>query len=295
MDFRLKVFVSVAHYLNFTKASKELYISQPAISKHIKELEVTYGVQLFERMGGKIILTTAGTAFLRHAKSILESYRALSLEMNLLTGNFNGTLHVGASTTIAQYLLPALIARFISRFPEIHLTMLTGNSEQVEQALMEHRIDVGLVEGSSRHAGLRYSHFMKDELVMVSGVQNKTKDEVSLSELSSLPLVLREAGSGTLEVIEKSLAEQNLKLSEMNVLLQLGSTESIKSFLDNCPSAYAFLSIVAITHELIENRLRVIEVEALTLEREFAFVTVQGAQNELVEKFMQFLYDNKRL
>ncbi|MEG2666761.1 MAG: LysR substrate-binding domain-containing protein, partial [Bacteroidales bacterium] len=232
MDFRLSVFVSVAHHLNFTKASKELYISQPAISKNIKELEKEYGVQLFERMGGKIALTIAGTAFLAYAKSILEGYRALRLEMNLLTGNIGGTLHVGASTTIAQYLLPEILARFIFHFPNIRFLMLTGNSEQVEQALVEHRIDVGLVEGNSRHAGFSYSHFAKDELVMVTNAHNKIKGKISLKELSVLPLVLRESGSGTLEVIENRLAEQGWKLSEMNVLLQLGSTEGIKSFLE---------------------------------------------------------------
>lgn len=299
MDFRLNVFICVARNLNFTKAALELHISQPAISKHIQELEAHYGVQLFDRvgsrMGSRIALTAAGELFLKHAEEISEAYRNLSLEMNLLSGNFRGTLRVGASTTIAQYVLPELIARFISRFPDVRLSLLTGNSEQIEQAVSEHRIDIALVEGSSRRAGLRYAHFAKDELVLVTSVHNKTPDQLPVEALASLPLVLRENGSGTLEVIEKALLSHNIKLSPENVLLQLGSTESIKSFLMNYPSAYAIISIAALTKELTDKRLKVVDVTSISLTREFTFVTTQGAQNELAERFITCLCHNKKL
>lgn len=293
MDFRLRVFISVVRNLNFTKAAKELHISQPAISKHIQELEQTYSVQLFERMGSKIALTAPGEVFLKHAEAIVESYRALSLEMNLMSGSFKGTLRIGASSTIAQYILPKFIARFISYFPEIRLTVTTGNSENIENAIRDHTIDVGLVEGDSRRAGCRYTLLCKDELVLVTSVKNSIKEEVSIEELSMLPLVLREAGSGTLEVIEKSLAKHNLNISNMNVVLQLGSTVSIKSFLINSPSMYAVISISALTSELLCNELKVVEVNGLTFDREFVFVMQQGVHNELVDKFVDFMHNQK--
>lgn len=289
MDFRLKAFVSVARNLNFTKAARELHISQPAVSSHIKELETSYGVQLFDRMGSRVSLTTAGEVFLKHAESIIESYRALRLEMNLLSGNFSGTLRIGASTTIAQYAIPSALARFVSRFPDLRVTMQSGNSQQIEQALTEHRIDVGLVEGSSRHAGLSYGHYVDDELVLVTSARNGIKDEISVDELCRLPMVLRESGSGTLEVVENALVKHNVKLSNLNVLLQLGTTEGIKSFLADCPSAYAVMSISAVTKELLSNVLRVIDVEDLEMRREFAFVTIQGQHNDIVDRFVRFL------
>lgn len=289
MDFRLKVFISVAHNLNFTKAARELHISQPAISKHIQELETGYGVQLFERRGNRVSLTTAGELFLKHAETITESYHALKLDMNLQSGTFSGVLRIGASTTIAQYILPELIAKFIKRFADIRFTMYTGNSEQTEHELASHRIDVALVESSSRHSGMKYTHISKDELVMVTSTQNKIKNEVTIEQLKILPLVLRENGSGTLEVIEDVLLSHNLKLSQMNILLQLGSTESIKSFLLNCPSAYAIISVSGVAKELINNTLKIVDINEMIIEREFAFVTTQGAQNELAERFMQFV------
>lgn len=288
MDFRLKVFVTVARHLSFTKAAKELYISQPAITKHIQELETTYKIQLFDRSGGRISLTKAGEVFLNHAESILESYKELQLDMNLLSGNFNGSLHIGASTTIAQYVIPSIIAQYISAFPDVRLSMLTGNSEQIEQALEEHKIDIGLVEGSSRKHELKYSLFAKDELVLVTHAKNKCKEEITAEELRLLPLVLRETGSGTLEVIEKALATHQLKLSQMNVLLYLGNTESIKSFLLNSPSAYAIISISAVAKELTENKLRVIDITDMELQREFSFILPSGYQNSIAEKFIAF-------
>ncbi|MDH6356100.1 DNA-binding transcriptional LysR family regulator [Dysgonomonas sp. PH5-45] len=289
MNFRLVVFVSVARNLNFTRAAAELHISQPAISRHIQELESMYKTQLFERSGNKVKLTVPGETLLRYAENILETYRNLQLEMNLLTGNLSGELRVGASTTIAQYVLPPIIAKFISRFPDIRLTVTSGNTEQIEQALEEHKTDIGLVEGAHRKHSLKYTPFGKDELVLITGAGNKIGDEISVNELATLPLVLRESGSGTLEVIEQALAAHNKRLSQMNILLQLGSTESIKLFLENSPSVFAIVSITAITKELLNNTFKVVEVSDLELNREFSYVVSQGAHSEIQERFMRFL------
>src|SRR5690554_2222694 len=289
MDFRLAVFVSVARHLSFKRAADEMCISQPAISRHIHELESAYKAQLFERRGNKIKLTTVGEVFLNHAEAILYSYKALQLEMNLLTGCFTGNLRVGASTTIAQYVLPPIIAKFIASFPEVRLTITSGNTEQIEQAIEDHKVDIGLIEGSHRKRSLKYTSFAKDELVLVTSTQNRVADEVTLDELRVLPLVLRETGSGTLEVIEEALAERGFKLSHLNVLLQLGSTESIKLFLANSHTVFAIVSIAAVSKELLNNTLKVVEITDLALPREFALVVPQGVHNEIQERFAQLL------
>lgn len=292
MDFRLKVFISVANNLNFTKSSRELCISQPAVSRHIQELESEYGVQLFVRTGSRVELTTSGEIFLKHAESIIESYRAMSLDMNLQSGNFSGTLHIGASTTIAQYVIPEKIAKFIKRFPDIRLTMFTGNSQQIEQALIDHKIDIGIVESNSKHTGLKYSRMADDELVLVTSSKNRIKEEISIEELIQLPMVLREIGSGTLDVIEDTLQKHNIKLSQINTLIRLGSTEGIKLFLENCPSAYALISINALTKELLSGNLKIIEIDGMRISRQFSLVTVHGASNDIADRFMTFARDN---
>ena len=154
MDFRLKVFHSVATNLSFTKASKELFISQPAISKHIHELEVQYKTSLFDRVGSHIGLTHAGELLLSHTKQLLAAYRQMDFEMNLLTDNFAGELRLGASTTISQYVLPPVLASFIKKFPEIKVSLLNGNSRDIEQVLREGKITLGLVEGTAHQSTL---------------------------------------------------------------------------------------------------------------------------------------------
>lgn len=186
-DFRLKLFASVARNLSFTRASHELLVSQPAITKHIKELESAYGVRLFERMGNKIALTDAGRILMQHCDRIIADYKALEFEMNLLRGVHKGELRLGASTTISQYILPPLLARFAERFPQVALSLVSGNSTFVEQQLHAHAIDLGLVEGSSHQPNLKYSHFMRDELVAVVAAKNSSiTDEISLEQLTRI-------------------------------------------------------------------------------------------------------------
>ena len=161
-DFRLKVFRSVAKNLSFTKASQELFVSQPAITKHIQELEAAYQTRLFDRQGSRISLTESGNLLLEHCERILEDYKRLEYEMHLLHNEYPGGLKLGASTTIAQYVLPPLLASFIGKFPQVSLSLLNGNSREIEAALQEHRIDLGFVEGVFRLPNIRYTTFLED-------------------------------------------------------------------------------------------------------------------------------------
>ena len=219
-DFRLKVFQSVAKNLSFTKASQELFVSQPAITKHIQELEAAYQTRLFDRQGSRISLTEAGKLLLEHCERILEDYKRLEYEMHLLHNEYTGGLKLGASTTVAQYVLPPLLASFIGKFPHVNLSLLNGNSREIEAALQEHRIDLGFVEGVFRLPNIKYTTFLKDELVAVvrTGSKLAIGEEITPEELLHLPLVLRERGSGTLDVFERALQQHNIKLSSLQVL-----------------------------------------------------------------------------
>lgn len=288
-DFRLKVFQSVARNLSFTKASQELFISQPAITKHIQELESTYQTRLFDRQGGKISLTESGQLLLEHCERILEEYRKLEYEMHLLHNQYTGELRLGASTTIAQYVLPPMLGTFISKFPQVELSLLNGNTREMEAALQEHRIDLAMVEGVTRLPNLRYTPILEDELVIVvrTGSRLPVDDEITPLQLARLPLVLRERGSGTLDVFERAMLQHNIKLSTLHVLMYLGSTESIKLFLEHT-DCLGVVSIRSVSRELYAGRLRVVEVKGLEMKREFNFAQLQGQESGLSQVFMQF-------
>lgn len=288
-DFRLKVFQSVAKNLSFTKASQELYVSQPAITKHIQELESAYQTRLFDRQGSKIYLTESGKLLLEHCERILEDYKRLEYEMHLLHDEYTGELKLGASTTVAQYVLPPLLGSFIRKFPQVNLSLLNGNSREIEVALQEHRIDLGLVEGVFRLPNLKYSPFLEDELVAVVHTKRRLQipEEITPEDLLNIPLVLRERGSGTLDVIERALLQHNIKLSSLRILMYLGSTESIKLFLENS-DCLGIVSIRSICKELAAGIFRVIEIKGMPMLRNFSFVGLQGQEGGLSQAFMRF-------
>lgn len=293
-DFRLKVFRSVAKNLSFTKASQELFVSQPAITKHIQELEAAYQTRLFDRQGSRISLTESGNLLLEHCERILEDYKRLEYEMHLLHNEYTGGLKLGASTTIAQYVLPPLLASFIGKFPQVSLSLLNG---EIEAALQEHRIDLGFVEGVFRLPNIRYTTFLEDELVAVvrTGSKLAVGEEITPDELFHLPLVLRERGSGTLDVFERALQQHNIKLSSLQVLMYLGSTESIKLFLEHT-DCLGIVSVRSITRELYSGQLRVVEIKGMPMLRDFSFAQPQGQESGLAQVFMQFaMHNNHKL
>lgn len=185
----------MAKNLSFTKASQELFVSQPAITKHIHELESLYSA-LVQPLGNKTSLTEAGRVLLEYSERILAEYRRLDYSMHLLHNEYSGQLRLGASTTIAQYVLPPILAEYTRQYPKIKLTLIETNSRNVEQALQEHSIDLGMVEGVFRLPNLRYEAFLCDELVPVSSIQEggEPEEEISFEEFRQIPLILRERG-----------------------------------------------------------------------------------------------------
>ena len=225
------------------------------------------------RRGSRLELTGAGETLLACAERLADDYRRMQYEMSLCADAPVGELRLGASTTIAQYLLP----------------MMSGNSDQVEQALGGHGIDLGMVESLSRRQGLHYTVFAPDELVLVArtgGPYSRT-ESITADELREIPLVLREGGSGTLEVIKAALGRAGIRIPQLNVVMRLGSTEGIKAFVRNS-DAMAIVSVISVVDELRSGVLRIIDLEDLPLRRDFAFVHVEAEPSALVRQFIEF-------
>lgn len=290
LDFRLKVFYTVAQTLNFNRAAEQLNISQPAVTKHIKELEQLYHTTLFDRSKKHIVLTKSGEVLLQHAHLIFEQYQKLEFDLNLLQNKTDGILHIGASTTIAQYVIPSYLAQFHQRFPDINIELTSGNSLIIEQLLEEKKIELGLVEGAvHNNIDLKYAPFLKDEIVLVTRSKNSfvKKRIIDSKELLQLPLLTRESGSGTSEIIEDHLFAINIDPKQLTIHMQLGSTESIKNYLLHSDTL-AFLSVYSVQQELTDDRLSIIEVDGLSIDRTFSFVYRQGQPSPLSKLFMKF-------
>ncbi len=294
-DFRLQVFYTVAKRLNFTKAAAELFITQPAVTKHIRELEQHFKTSLFERSGNKkIVLTAAGEILLQYAETLAGTYRELEFDMNLLVKQHTGVLRIGGSTTVSQYVIAPILAKFHRKFKDVQVSLITANTEQIEQALLNKEIDLGIIEGISKNPQIRYQPFINDELVLVTGTNNKylKKDSLKPDELKNYPLLMREHGSGTLDVIAHALKPYHIKLADLKIEMQLGGTESIKAYLlhSNC---LAFLSVHSILKELRNNECRIIDIKGLAILRPFYFIQPHGQPASIAELFMRFALNYK--
>ncbi len=292
-DFRLQVFHSVATHLSFTKAAAELFITQPAVTRNIQELEKEFDIRLFERKGNKIVLAPAGRILLNYTQQIIGVYKQIDFDFGVLKKKFSGSLQLGASTTIGQYVLPPVLAKFYQRFPQIKLSLINDNTEKIEAALLDQRIQLGMVEGRTKNKELKYIPFIKDELVpLVHTSQALAKlNQLELPELKKIPIVFRERGSGSLEVIEHELGMHKIQLSDLNVAMYLGSTESIKSFLANT-NCLGFISIAAVSKEIANGEFKILDIPGLDIPRTFYFVHLHGKSDGLADTFIHFALRN---
>lgn len=279
-DFRLRVFAAAARHLSFTKAAQELFISQPAVTRHIRELETHYGQRLLERRGNRVALTEAGHLLLAHAEAVAEAEHAMEARLHALRdpADTAGRLRLGASTTLAQYVLPGLLPGFRHRYPQVELTLRNANTEQIGEALLRHELDLGLVEGGPHSRDLHYELLLPDELVAVRAATptGPPPAPLPLAEALAHPLVLRERGSGTLDVLEAALRELQVKPASLSVTFHFDNTEAIKGYLLADPAALGFVSRRALARELAAGLLEIVPIDGLHLSRQFESVWVQG-------------------
>jgi DNA-binding transcriptional LysR family regulator len=288
-DFRLQVFHTVAARLSFTKAAEELFITQPAITKHIHVLEQQYQTKLFERRGNSIRLTESGKVLQRFTNQLQGVYNELEQEMNALNDNDKGTLFIGASTTIAQYVLPPLLASFHRQYPQARVMLTTGNTEAIEQALLRQDLNLGIIEGHTKNKQIKYTAYQKDEIVLTARKDHPlaTKKQITIADLQTYPLLMREQGSGTLEIINLALKKAGLKINDINIEMQLDSTEAIKTYLQHS-DCLSFISLQALQQELAQKTLFVLPIKDLKIERPYNLIHLHGEPNRLTNLFLKF-------
>ena len=223
----LRVFAAVAEHRGFSRAAVALRLSQPAVSKTVQELERQVGLALFDRGERSPRLTDAGEALFARARELFGVERIAEEELAALRGLERGVLRVGASTTIATYFLPPLLARFHQEHPGVTLRVVSANTRAIARRLLEGRLDIALVEGPISHARLSVIPWREDELVVIAPATHRLvrRRRVVAADLMGEPFILREPGSGTRVVAEAALAEHGVRPS---ATVQLGSTEAIK-------------------------------------------------------------------
>jgi DNA-binding transcriptional LysR family regulator len=225
-NFRLKVFRTVAEQLSFRRAGELLYLSQPAVTLQIKALEEDLGVSLFDRTGTQVALTPAGEILLRYVRRIDDLISNAEQEIAALGGSAGGELRIGVSTTIAQYVLPRMLGEFHREHPQVHLSVHSGNTEEIVTALEQQKVALGLIEGPSRRRDVHAEPFLDDELVLIVPTSHEwaNGNAIHPKQLADARLIMREQGSGTRRVVELALEKAGLKLKNLRIALELDST-----------------------------------------------------------------------
>ena len=292
ISFRHEVFFEVANQLSFTKASQVLNLSQPAISRHIKALEEQYRTSLFERVGNSIRLTVPGNLLLDHLRLAKQVQIKLDYALSTQFDEYNakGELRLGASTTVALYIIPEILSAFRQRHPNVRITLLNRNSENVLKALGNNEIDLGIIEGETKTTSVSYRYFLSDEVIAVCSPKSElwVLESITLDELKNYPVALRERGSGTLASVKSALEDVNVKLSDLRNNISLGGTEALKNFLlvDNC---LGFLPLRSVQKELETGTLKQVCIDGLHVRRQFFFIQRHGSESDpFTQAFVRF-------
>ncbi|MBI5181643.1 MAG: LysR family transcriptional regulator [Nitrospirae bacterium] len=290
-DHKLKVFRAVAETGSFSKASKLVNLTQPAVSLQIQALEELYEAALFERTGKIITLTPAGKLLYKYAQDILNLYSTVEKEINNLTGLSKGNLQVGASSTIGNYLLPTVIIAFRKKYPKIDVNLLVSNTKGIVEMLNSGNIDIGLVEGDVSRQSLEIEKLLDDELVLIMSPDHPwvKRKNISISELVTQPVIMREDGSGTRQMIEKHLINNKISLSDLKISLVLGSTEAIKTAVEH-GMGVSILSNWTVKKEAQFGTIKTNSFKDLQLTRSFTIIFhKRGSLSSTAKEFLEFL------
>ena len=289
-DRRLQVFYTVAKQLSFTKAAELLYMTQPAVTFQVKQLEEHFNTRLFERSHSKITLTPAGDVAMEYAERILNLSSEMDTRVGELTGQISGTLLVGASTTIAEYMLPRLLGDFKAQYPNVHARLMVANSEAIEAKIADHTLDVGLIEAPSHHPQLMSHVCCEDELVAICAPKHPVAQYTSITpvQLAELPYVSRESGSGTREVMDDYFRKNGVQPEDLHIVMELGSREAIKGAVE------AGLGIAIVSRATIQKEIKLGDLIAIPLEprlnRPLSMVNAKEKfRSRLLQTFLEFV------
>jgi DNA-binding transcriptional LysR family regulator len=250
-DRRLQVFHAVAKHLSFTKAADALFMTQPAVTFQIRQLEEHFNTRLFERAHGRISLTPAGVLALEYAERILSLSGDLDTRLRELSGQVAGPLLVGASTTIAEFLLPRILGEFKAHHAGVVPRLFVANSEAVQARIAERTIDLGFIEGDSHLASLATDICCTDELRVVCAPSHPLAklSAAGPSALSEHAYISREPGSGTREVIDHYLQKAGVPAETLQTVMELGSPEALKGLVAT-GLGYAIMSRFTVSKEI---------------------------------------------
>jgi len=270
--------------MSFRKAAEVLHLSQPAVSQQIRALEEEAGARLFDRGGGEghgsqIALTEAGRVLLGYAAQAAATMEEARRALAALNDDVTGPLRMGASTTVAQYVLPRILGAFLRQYPQVQISLVSGNTEHIVELVAEEKVALGIIEGPAMRREVKTERMVRDEMVLIVSPNHAwvRAGVIGPEELAAVPLLMRERGSGSRRVVERALKRVGLPLRSLRVVMELDSTEAIISGVE-ADLGVGFVSRYAIGKVLRLGTVRIVGVKGMEILRDFSFVRLAGTE-----------------
>lgn len=269
---QMRIFKLVAEKKSFSEAAEAMYLTQPTVSSHIKHLEESLGVVLFDRLPRSVELTKAGEILYGYSKDIIKLHGHAIEAIQEFSGRITGTIHIGGSTIPGEYILPGLLRRFREKAPEVEVHLGIADSKEISSQVLEGKIEIGVVGAQPKEESIESFPFCIDSLTLIVHPSHplalKKKTSVPWNILLTEPLWLRERGSGTQKTFAGALAAKGKEIKDLNGVGYLGSTEAVKNAVKDGAGA-AVVSSLAIREDIECGRLYSLGISGLDLKRYF--------------------------
>lgn len=292
MDFRqLETFVSVVKLKSFSKAAETLYITQPTVSNHISSLEKELNTILVNRTNKSLTLTNAGALLYKHALDIINKRDNALFSLNQFKGKIEGILEISSSTIPEQYFLPELLINFNKIYPDVRYCLNKFDTSQVINNILSGETDFGIVGAKKQSKQLEYIDIMDDTIILAAPTKGIYKDinSITLKKLLDFPIILREEGSGTRNMVEASLSQCNIAMDDLNVVAYIENTETIKQCVKK-GLGVTFISHKAIASDIENGTIKSISIDDFDFKRKFYFVYHKNrGLSPLAETFKKFV------
>ncbi len=288
---RIEIFCSVVKLRSFSRAAETLFLTQPTVSGHIKNLEQELGVRLLDRLGKRAIPTEAGEVLYRHGRRLLEERDRVRQEIEKITGRVSGVLRIGGSTIPGAYILPPVIGAFKKVHPTISIQLSIADSARVAEAVLSGELCIGVIGARDADPHLEVHPFRSDELVVAVPARHRwaKKRAIALDDLRTEPFILREQGSGTRKIMGDRLEKAGLSLADLNIGAVVGSSDAVRQAV-KAGLGISILSSRALTEDIEGGRLAALRIKGVRMERNFYVILLKDRSRSLLcRSFLEFI------
>lgn len=292
---QIEIFCSLVKFRSFSKAAETLFLTQPTVSSHIKNLEEDLGVQLIDRIGKRIVPTEAGEVLYRHGQKLLSLRDHARQEIEAITGTLGGILKIGGSTIPGAYILPSFVGAFKKKHPIASIQLMIDDSAKVTEAVLNGELQIGVVGARTADSQLETHAFLKDELVVAVPPDHAwaRKKTIPVEALTHEPFLLREKGSGTRRIMEERLTKSGFSPAQLKAVAVMGSSDAVRQSV-KAGLGVSILSIRALKDDLEAGRLAAVRVKGVPMERNFSIILLKGkSRSPLCKAFLDFLLKEK--